>query len=89
MKQIIIFSIAIAFSISASGQGNTVDTGAARKQQEEANKFVTELVTKTSIKDFQAWLIEMNVGVKDFEVFNNLYTAFIRQKFAQSQQPKK
>lgn len=73
----------ILVSLNSFAQGNSVrqDTAAARKQQEEANKFVNELVTKTSIKDFQTWLYENNAGVKDFEVFNRLFNAFIEQKY--------
>lgn len=88
MKKLFL-SLLVIVSLTSFGQGVSNDTAAAKRAQDEANKFVADLVQKTSIKDFQAWLIEMNVGVKDFEVFNNLYTAFIRQKFAQRQQPKK
>lgn len=84
MKQIFLLA-AILFSVTVFGQTSTkpvvVDTAAQRKQQEEIQKFVVDLVSKTSIKDFQAWLYEMNAGVKDFEAFNKLYNAFIEQKY--------
>lgn len=75
----------ITISINCFSQGNSVkDTAAQRKQTEEINKFVSDLVSKTSIKDFQAWLYESNAGVKDFEVFNKMYNEFIRQKYLAS-----
>jgi hypothetical protein len=91
MKHIFL-SIAIIFSLSAFGQGTSVkqDTAAIRKEQEAINKFIGELVTKTSIADFQKWMYDNNAGVKDFEVFNRMYNAFIQQKYVQSkEQPKK
>lgn len=89
MKKLLTLLLIIA-SLSSFSQGNSVkqDTAAQRKQQEEINKFVSELVVKTSIKDFQSWLYESNAGVKDFEVFNKMYNEFIRQKYAASKAKK-
>lgn len=82
MKSIItLFLIIASFTLSAQGTSAKPDTAAQRKQQEEIQKFVGDLIQKTSIKDFQAWLYEMNAGVKDFEAFNKLYNAFIEQKY--------
>ena len=86
MKKIITL-ILIIVSLNCFSQGNSVKDS-ARKQQEEINKFVSELVVKTSIKDFQAWLYESNAGVKDFEVFNKMYNEFIRQKYLASKEKK-
>lgn len=77
MKKIITL-ILITVSLNCLGQG--VDTAAQRKKN-EVNKFVSELVQKTSIKDFREWLYESNTGVKDFEAFNKMYNEFIRQKY--------
>jgi hypothetical protein len=74
-------AIAILISVASFSQQ---DTAAIRKEQEAANKFVSALITKTSIKDFQTWLIDNNVGIKDWEVFQKLYNAFIQQKFIAS-----
>lgn len=78
---ITLFLIIASFTLSAQGTSAKPDTAAQRKQQEEIQKFVGDLIQKTSIKDFQAWLYEMNAGVKDFEAFNKLYNAFIEQKY--------
>jgi hypothetical protein len=94
--KIIILLIAISFSLSASAQGNSakekVDTAAIRKQQEEASKFITELVAKTSIKDFQAWVYE-NATAKNNDELAKLINGFIQQKYYQNlqakEQPKK
>lgn len=74
--------IAIAFSVSAFGQGNSVksDTAAIIKEQEAANKFVSELVSKTSIKEFQEWVYE-NLPAKQSDEFIRLYNYFIQQKY--------
>jgi hypothetical protein len=84
------FVIAIAFSLSASAQGTSVkDTASIRKEQEAANKFVIELVSKTSIKDFQQWVYE-NLPAKKNDEFVQLFNYFIQQKYLQSkEQPKK
>lgn len=90
MKKLLL-AIAILISVASFGQGTSVkqDTAAIRKEQEAINKFVSELA-KTSIADFQKWMYDNNAGVKDFEVFNRMYQAFIQQKYVQSkEQPKK
>lgn len=89
MKGIILL-ILIAVSLQSFGQ----DTAAIRKQQEEANKFVQNLVTKTSLSDFQKWMYE-NVSAKQMNEasFQQLYNLFVQQKYYQSiqakEQPKK
>lgn len=84
MKQLFLI-IAIAFSVTVSAQGTSVkDTAAQRKEQEAINKFISELVQKTSIADFQKWMYDNNAGVKDFEMFNRMYQAFINQKYVAS-----
>lgn len=84
---------AIAFVLVTTisfSQGTSVktDTTAQRKEQEAINKFISELVSKTSIKDFQQWMYDNNAGVKDFEVFNRMYQAFIQQKYIASKNSK-
>lgn len=80
--------IAIAFSVSAFGQGNSVKSDTAiRKEQEAANKFVGELVSKTSIKEFQAWVYE-NLPAKQHDEFIRLYNYFIQQKYMASKSKK-
>lgn len=90
MKQFL-FSIALIFSLSVFSQGTSVkDTAAQRKEQEAADRFANDLVRKTSIAEFQKWMYDNNAGVKDFEVFNRMYYAFIQHKYVQSkEQPKK
>lgn len=95
MKKLFLL-ILIIVSLNSFGQGKAAstlnvmpDTAAQRKEQEAANKFVSELVSKTSIKDFQHELYEMNVGVKDMEAFIRLYNFYINQKYIQSKSSKK
>lgn len=80
MKQIITL-ILIIVSLSAGAQGNSVkDTAAQRKEIEAANKFVSELVQKTTIADFQKWVYE-NLPAKKNDEFIQLYNYFIQQKY--------
>lgn len=93
MKQILTL-ILIIVSLSAGAQGNSKpvpfvdngmnssrqDTAAQRKEIEAANKFVSELVQKTSIADFQKWVYE-NLPAKKNDEFIQLYNYFIQQKY--------
>jgi hypothetical protein len=99
MKQIL-FSILLIVSLQLFGQGSKTittyppkivadDTAAIRKEQEAANKFVIDLVTKTSLKDFQVWMYE-NVSAKQMNEysFQQLYNLFIQQKYYASKSKK-
>ncbi len=72
MKKLITV-IAIFFSLTASAQTDSV-------QQAKINKEVTEIITKTSVKEFQEFLYE-NMRVKEYENFLLYYNEFIKRKY--------
>ncbi len=77
-----ILAIALLVSLQSFSQGNSVkDTAAQRIEQEAINKFVENLVSKTTIADFQKWVYE-NLPAKKNDEFLEVYRFFINQKYA-------
>ncbi len=76
-------AITLFISLASFGQGTAVnqDTAALRKEQEAINKFVENLVAKTTMADFQKWVYE-NLPAKKNDEFLEVYRFFINQKYA-------
>jgi len=51
-------------------------------QQAQINKAVTEIINKTSVKEFQEFLYE-NMRAKEYDVFLQYYNEFIKRKYQQ------
>jgi len=84
MKNPVLIFIAVVLSSISYGQTNKADS----IKQAEANKVVTEIVTKTSIKTFQEWLFE-TMTAKQYNDFMQYYNEYIRQQYADKTKPNK
>ena len=85
MKTIILIS-AIFFSVIGFAQTQKQKDSIVTEQA-KINKAIGEIVTKTSIQEFQTWLYE-NVPAKTYNEFIPLYNTFIEKKYQQQSSKK-
>lgn len=89
MKKLPLFITAILFAIIVQAQGNSVKpTKEDSLKQVEAQKIVTEIITKTPVKEFQEWLYK-TMPAEQYEQFMNYYKAFIQLQYNERLKPKK
>lgn len=80
MKKIFLSLLLIIISLNSFSQGTQKMDSA---QVKAANLFVFDLVNKTTIKDFQAWVYE-NLPARANDEFMKIYNTFIQQKYLES-----
>lgn len=59
----------------------------AQLKQEEINAFVEQVISNTSLKDFQQWCYKTMTAEK-FDDFKQVYQVFLQQKFEEWMQAK-
>lgn len=97
MKKLLLFITVILFSIAVQAQNSVKPLGSAAiaidsvkqvEAQKEAQKIVTEIITKTPVKDFQEWLYK-TMPAEQYANFFRYYDAFISLQYNQKLKAKK